>query len=545
MPVSPWKPSAFAFSVERRIIDQDMVSVSLQHPTWPYIEKLDLPADASVPEATLQRVAHAYLTQANNQKVIDPPIELPEHWLRALEAGDADLMFGWLPIGWPQDALGSDDAPDPMGSYWVNRDEAPVTPEALVTPDKGANKERAAVLLASDRLGDRFYGSGFGIRVVVQVRSDGSDGLEAHITGMTASLPSGIYARGAWGHPWRDQGDANTFLNRLISDDIKRDLETVLGFVEGSVSIRGMRLRWAEGEKPWLVERRGVGIRHGQQLPYAYVVFGTEADVGDVIWVEQHAGRSVGIARIFPIDPASQDKHDGLTRRRPTRTDKQLDAFRANQAIPTSLVLNDSHNRELMRVVPCPRLVREDRSFPADAPKSVNLSSGAPPIRSNDFSAVSAFYNVKQFFDRLDAYGLRPRDHFRVAKLPIKIAYRSGIRPGPGKDGRTVNARVQPENWPIDYPGPTPPGQRPGLEIHLALGDLSHRVRKRWDRTSPSPAVSLGIATDARWIWHEIGHVLLMASVGELEFRFAHSAGDALAAIVSDPHSKLAMDENW
>ena len=40
-----WKPSAFAFSVERRIIGQDMVSVSLQHPTWPYIEKLDLPAE--------------------------------------------------------------------------------------------------------------------------------------------------------------------------------------------------------------------------------------------------------------------------------------------------------------------------------------------------------------------------------------------------------------------------------------------------------------------------------------------------------------------
>ena len=54
-----------------------------------------------------------------------------------------------------------------------------------------------------------------------------------------------------------------------------------------------------------------------------------------------------------------------------------------------------------------------------------------------------------------------------------------------------------------------------------------------------------GIAADARWIWHEIGHVLLMCSVGELEFRFAHSAGDALAAIVSDPQSQLAGDGNW
>ena len=58
----------------------------------------------------------------------------------------------------------------------------------------------------------------------------------------------------------------------------------------------------------------------------------------------------------------------------------------------------------------------------------------------------------------------------------------------------------------------------------------------------PTQAEPLGIAGDARWMWHEFGHILLMASVGELEFRFAHSAGDALAAIASDPFSALAGD---
>src|SRR6516165_3015688 len=51
------------------------------------------------------------------------------------------------------------------------------------------------------------------------------------------------------------------------------------------------------------------------------------------------------------------------------------------------------------------------------------------------------------------------------------------------------------------------------------------------------------------WRWpicrHERGHVLLTASIGELQFRFAHSPGDALAAIVSDPESKLATDPSW
>ena len=39
--------------------------------------------------------------------------------------------------------------------------------------------------------------------------------------------------------------------------------------------------------------------------------------------------------------------------------------------------------------------------------------------------------------------------------------------------------------------------------------------------------------------------MLLTTSVGELQFRFAHSPGDALAAIVSDPELKLATDPNW
>ena len=73
--------------------------------------------------------------------------------------------------------------------------------------------------------------------------------------------------------------------------------------------------------------------------------------------------------------------------------------------------------------------------------------------------------------------------------------------------------------------------------MHFALADLSTRARKPWDGTTRSPAVPLGIAADARWIWHEIGHVLLTTSVGELQFRFAHSPGDALAAIVLDPES--------
>src|SRR5262249_26690485 len=70
------------------------------------------------------------------------------------------------------------------------------------------------------------------------------------------------------------------------------------------------------------------------------------------------------------------------------------------------------------------------------------------------------------------------------------------------------------------------------IEVRFALGDLESSVGQ-------SP---LGLASDPRWCWHEYCHVLLTAAVGELELRFAHSAGDALAAILCDPASRLAHD---
>jgi len=80
------------------------------------------------------------------------------------------------------------------------------------------------------------------------------------------------------------------------------------------------------------------------------------------------------------------------------------------------------------------------------------------------------------------------------------------------------------------------PGQ---LEVCFALADLQSSSRE-----APAGA-PLGVACDARWSWHEFGHVLLAASTGELEFRFAHSAGDAMGAILFDPESALAADPDF
>jgi hypothetical protein len=254
-----------------------------------------------------------------------------------------------------------------------------------------------------------------------------------------------------------------------------------------------------------------------------------------------------GAAQVFPIDPASQSVPKDLHKRRPTRDEAVLDNYRTPEPIPQNPqpleYAPDGYEDD--EVVVCPGFVFDDDGQPPGAVKEVNLTSGGPQVRSNDASAVMAYWNVKQFFDRLRAYGLSPKNYFRIAPLPLQVYYRSGIRPGPGKDGQTVNARVRVQGLPDNFEGTLPPGNTHIIEIHLALADLSTRARKPWDGINRSPAEPLGIGADARWFWHEIGHVLLTTSIGDLQFRFAHSPGDALAAIVSDPESELATDPNW
>ena len=41
------------------------------------------------------------------------------------------------------------------------------------------------------------------------------------------------------------------------------------------------------------------------------------------------------------------------------------------------------------------------------------------------------------------AFGIKPHQYFRAVKRRIDVYYRSGISPGPGKDGQTINARVK------------------------------------------------------------------------------------------------------
>jgi hypothetical protein len=518
-----WEPGKFALHRERWVDPNDAAptKILLQHPTAPFV----LPLDAGDQQQALQDGALNYLRAAN--RLAD--LGLRATWLDSLATPDG--YFGWAPVT-------GGDAAGPVGSFWSERRY------------QGELIDRTLVLLASQRLKGMFLGSEFGVRVVAHVRPRDQGGDVVRITGMSASLPFGRYRL-------EEDGDIAALDLDAFMASVAAQVGAPLRLRAGSVFSRGFRVgRIAEGG--WHVEFRGRGLDgveaakspsaapYEAPVPYEFIAVGTVSPEGDVAIsfsrrIPLTACAAAGEARVFRRDPQAHGNAASPRHRRPGRTRQRLDPCRNFESIkPTADAdLEVPHQLQILKTW----YVLEDH--PAvdingqPLVKNVQLPGTGPPIRSNDLSAISAYRNLKQLFDRFVQYGIDPAAYFKIASLPLKGVYRSGVRPGPGKDGQTINASVQPEGWPPGFPGPTNEGDHPALRVHLALGDLSHRARERWNGRDRSPAVPLGIASDARWVWHEIGHVLLMASVGELEFRFAHSAGDALAAIVADPSSKV------
>ncbi|MET4387233.1 hypothetical protein ABIB73_002988 [Bradyrhizobium sp. F1.4.3] len=555
-----WRPSKYALWSERwGDAANTPTSILLRHPTAPFL--VTVPA---IDDSNMQRVGNEYLEAVAKNRDIDPPIDLPPVFTTDprdfIKRGSGFIR--WLPLGWPPVHPDGDDAGNPFVSFRVERKSR-----------TGALVDQTVILVASEWIPDKlkppghFLGSGFGIRVVAHVRPTNGE-YEIRITGMTASLPFGPYSTVRV----FDLVTADKFAPIFETDTIETQMSEQLGLKNQSISIRGVRLATAD-EKPrvqWQAtskpETEGGRTR---VTPYSFVFSGTPTEAGALVSKVELVADALtpGHAWVFPLDPASQESPTGLHKRRPTRTEEALDHYRDDEEItaheadpliyPEPPYPEPAGFIEDVRVVVCPGFVLADGPPPPHPyppppypnpgdPKTVDLpDTSAPLVRSNDFAAISAYNNVRQFFQRLEAYRIDAVSYFRIASLPLKVFYRSGVRPGPGKDGQTVNARVLPEGWLVDYVGPTKLSDRPILQLHLALADLSTRARKPWDGQTRSRAEPLGIAADARWIWHEIGHVLLMCSVGELEFRFAHSAGDALAAIVSDPQSQLAGDANW
>lgn len=521
--------------------DAEPSTVLLQHPSHPYIGSL---RDDLAFELSLQAFAYDYLV------VAQPRLQLPEWWLAALaqpRTEPGNPLFGWMPILWPL-REGEEEFSEPFGSFCTGDPET---------------DSFCAILFASDRIDSQFLGSEFGLRIVIRLHKFPTGEVQASIGGVDASLPFGNYKRWArGGGPEVATQDVRlAILNGLLVQR-RPALAAAAGLDGESIRIRSLRLGPLGEGGDYQVEWHGIGFAEGDQdaegddevltsaarrFPYAFTVVGTLKGGETLLHRCSLVSSANGDARVFSQDRASCNPLVSMTDRRPTRGDASLDLARVFETI-TGVRTGPLSFPPSVEVRPCPQCVRADRSQVMNAPLPITLPGVGPSVRSDGASAVQGFRHSRELFERLAAYNLSPSTYFKIARPRLLVAYRSGISPGPGKSGQTVNACVHPRGWASDMVGPTPLNRRPLLVLHLACANLTRQARAPWVQNGPiSPKEPLGIGADARWIWHEFGHVLLMATTGELELRFAHSPGDALAAIVADPGAIAAIrsDPIW
>ena len=126
-------------------------------------------------------------------------------------------------------------------------------------------------------------------------------------------------------------------------------------------------------------------------------------------------------------------------------------------------------------------------------------------VPTDNFAAVNAYFNGDRLFRLLEDMGFDVVTYFDGTAFPVPVDHRAAI----DGNSNTVNAQA--------------PGNatRTGSDGFLfALAQLGTPV---------------SMAVDWRVTLHEFGHALLWDHVHSANFRFAHSAGDSLAAILNDP----------
>lgn len=514
----PWDCTHRAVWVER---DSAKQIVMLRHPTYPYAPNWD----GSHP--SLQILANEYVKSLyNNLPDLAGREWLPDLW-NVHEASDAnDKMLQWLPL------LHSGTAADPRHS-------------AVVRRQIKKRREISVVLLAciawrnSEQNPEKVLYGGEGIRVISNLSHDPNDpkSVKIRFTSFASTLPP---------YPRIEKSEVPStatlafvptleFLATFLATIFSLPAEGQALFSE--IGIRLGDSHGTDGAFELSAKTVPLAFPTSQDVAISYGLIAKLANDGSGGAVARYplAAFANIDAQVFSKDPMTGGGPGKFRDYRPNRSWKTLDTARDKVTIGNLLAGKKGRvqlaNADSYFKVVNSTLVPEDRGLPDDDAKQVS-----PPVnehsRTNLFAAVTACFHVDDLFQRMGAFGIDPNDYFRFAALPLTVRYRAGIVPGPGHDGRTTNAQVLWLTESMTKNGVLIPGE---LETRFALADLQSSIEY-------SP---LGVVTDQRWCWHEFSHVLICAATGDLEYRFAHSSGDAMGAILCDPYSRLATDTNW
>ncbi|HEU5153185.1 MAG TPA: hypothetical protein VFU03_00490, partial [Gemmatimonadales bacterium] len=511
-----------------RDIRGERQTITLRHPTYPFLRQWSRRDTES-----LKAIAAQYLDKVSTTFGLPANLFDPNSSNFKKEPLRSGFPLTWLGIGLDENLSG------PRTSFWIRHHGT--------LPRDPTVRDRTAIMLAVQAFTANdprtALGSRLGIRIVMQVAPSG----EVRITGSTCSAD---LARTSGPHTEAVRIFLKDFFDSpKRRSDVKDAIARAAGEDSDKLWLDGLRVRTGEKRSPLIEVYANVQRRADTVTGSAYAVTATPVLLpGDIPKLDFQilekspliAHATPVIAKLFPHEPASQAGVGHLAEGRPNRapdyrTLDELERFRSWITLPgltldSSLethLLDDLDQEEVMQSTLVDPTANEDQDQVVDQPSMVQHA------RTNEFAALSGSQHARELFDTMRLYGIDPVLYFRFAAFPLHVRFRAGIIPGPGKDGKTVNAMVDYDPPRTNYNDEPDPKVLQPLQVRFALADL---------KRSPSRREPLGLAADPRWSWHEYSHVLLAASSGALELRFVHSAGDALAAILWDPPSALAGD---
>ncbi len=217
-----------------------------------------------------------------------------------------------------------------------------------------------------------------------------------------------------------------------------------------------------------------------------------EPESGTVLYLRALVACATGM--VFDRDPQTQTGANVSA----NSTNAQLNPFRTNQTLQGLVASTPQDLRgEFVHVT--------ETQAPTQAPPTVGTPAGAFNFnaQTENFNAVNAYHNNDRLFRTMQDYGFNVQNYFNGTSFPVPVDARAL--------GDAINAQA--------------PGNPSGNGLReLRYGKL---VGGR----------TIGIATSNRVCWHEFGHALLWDHVNSPNFGFAHSAGDALGAVLNDPGS--------
>ena len=567
-----WPPNWLRYEVEYP--GSGRPSRLLAHSNAPYFATIKGEDDL---EAALKTVAAQYVEkvrvllgsgwQALNPEAPPPtltPHLMPDSWHEALGPdGDptSPAVIKWLDIWPPIDTTAGAVSPT-LASWNLSRQADGGLPAFVVMT--------AAEVYSTD---NEVLSYSFGVRVPMSVETVGND-IRVIIRSITVEQPADGYvsftealADGVLQNQLAPlltpAGDAfsRRFIGQLVTLSANSafvaqgtmNLEQLLLSVTPPAPSAASMLQLTLASKAASTAPVGddYSVRPQYPMPQSYQIVSTfdlssPANLSvstEVCPLVSHAANP-GAAEVFVQTPPGWVEPIGesyrYTLRRPTRRDKVLKKYRLARDIgPASGKILEADGFEVRR---CPEYVPADKTA-GPGVKSVLLPGGEDPApRRNDYSAIMAYCYSLDFFQFMDDIGLSPSLFAVRSKKTVEVSYRYGIFPGPGRNGRTINAQVA-----FDCTEAAQ-GIKPKIQVRLALATLNRWSRpKNPDATASTPPdlqflrpEPLGIASSGRWMLHEFGHYLIAARLGKLEFDFSHSAGDALAAVWYDPYSRLS-----